>query len=105
MAISKNLPFTLVVTEAPAQPDFFPAFDAPDQTVPQGTVAAYLLSFTAAGGFDGLIALGVTGLPDGAVATFDNNPVEIGDLATLRITTVGVMPETYNLTLTADEVV
>ncbi len=84
---TKSIPFTLEITEAP---DFFPAVAPSTLSVPKGIVAVYNTSFTAQGGFTGPVTLAVINLPAGAVGTFDVTSINLGQTATLSITTADV---------------
>jgi hypothetical protein len=90
--VTKKLGFILEVTAAP---DFFPAIDPASRSVAQGRLAFYNITVSAQGGFVGPVALVVSGLPDGAVATFDKPSVNAGETAVLTIATEGVAPGSY----------
>lgn len=98
---TKSVPFQLTVTEVPVPPDFFPRIDPTAQDVPQGTPALYQVAFDAVGGFAGVVTLAVSGLPEGAVATFDKTVIGVGETAMLTIETAGVVLGTYDLALEA----
>jgi hypothetical protein len=76
--------------------DFFPAISPTSLSVIKGTVAAYRISFTAQGGFTGLVTLAVKNLPLGAVATFSKTSISLGETSTLSITTARVSIGTYS---------
>lgn len=80
------------------------------QQVRKPTAAYFAVSSTAIGGFTGNVALSVLNAPDGAVVTFDANPIDADGSTTMTITTNGVGatdPTTgtdYNMTLKGVEV-
>lgn len=65
-----------------------------------GTYAT-TISTSSLAGFNGLVDLGVTGMPAGTVANFAPNPVQAGSDAVLTLTFEPNLPENvYNLTVT-----
>lgn len=97
-----DIPFTLTVTGGPPVEDpFLATIDPAVREVPAGTDAAYTVTATPVGEFAGLIQLEVVGLPEGAMATFTQNPMAVTDSVAVTITTAGVVPGTYPLVLKA----
>jgi hypothetical protein len=97
----KLVPFTLQVKEVPVAPDYFPAIDPAVQAVLQGTVAAFQVSLSTVGDFAAPVTLAILGLPAGALAGFDVNPLLPGGVSVLTIQTTGVAPGDYDLQLQA----
>ena len=81
-AITHSTTVTLVVNAVVPPPvgDFTISAAPTSQTIPRGTTANYTLSVTPSGGFNGNVALSVSGLPKGATASFSSS-------STLSITT------------------
>jgi subtilisin-like proprotein convertase family protein len=69
------------------------------QSVCAGTSAPFPLTIGANGGFSGNVNLSTTGLPSGATASFSTNPVAAPGSSNMTITTVGVAPGTYTVTV------
>jgi len=86
---------------APA-PDFSVSASPGSQTVVQGNPASYTVTVTPSGSFNGSVSLNTTGLPSGANATFNPNPINNGSgSSTLTITTSASTPAgSYPLTIT-----
>ena len=97
--ITKSVPFTLEITEAPEAPDFFLAIDPTSTSVVGGSTAVFSLSFSAVGGWSSPIQLSVSGLPAGATATFSKNPALVSDTVTVSISTNGVQPGVYQMSV------
>jgi len=71
------------------------------QSVTPGTSTTFTISSTATGGFNGAIALSVTGLPAGASASFSPSSITGSGSTTLTVTTTGATPSgAYQLTAT-----
>jgi uncharacterized membrane protein len=101
-AVSGNLSHTASVTlvvQGAAQPSFTLAATPATQTVVQTDSTSYALSITRSGGFSGALALSISGLPNGASATFSPNPVT-GSTTTVTIDTAGnASAGAYTLTI------
>ena len=93
---------TLIVTPVP---DFTLSAKPDTQQVIVGNGANYNVILLAQNGFSQACSLKVTGLPTGATANFDINPVTPSDTAIMNVsTTTGSTPQgTYKLTITATE--
>src|SRR2546421_2307209 len=76
---------------APA-PDFSVSASPASQTVVQGNPASYTVTVTPSGSFNGSVSLSVSGLPSGANATFNPNPINGSGTSTLTITTSASTP-------------
>jgi hypothetical protein len=97
-SLTHNSTVTLVVTPAP---DFALSLTPPSQSVVAGNSATYTATVTPSNGFSGVVALGVSGLPNGTTAQFDNSSVTGAGSAQLTITTAAaVLPGTYVVTVT-----
>jgi subtilisin family serine protease len=73
------------------------------QAVSPGDGTAYTVTITPTGGFRGTVALDVSGLPDGASASFSPNPLDLrtATSSTLSVTTSATTAaDQYTLTLT-----
>jgi len=74
-------------------PDFALSATPASQGVTQGSSADYTLTISPSGGFTGVVTFGVTGLPSGAVGTFNST--------SLTVTTAASTPTgSYPLTIT-----
>lgn len=104
MSAQHTVPFVLEVVEVPVPPDFFPAVSPDRASVPQGTMAAYQVTFAGVAGYAHPIALECAGLPEAAVAIFDTNPAQVTDTVNLLIATDAVAPGVYELQLVATEI-
>ncbi|MGH9579778.1 MAG: S8 family serine peptidase, partial [Terriglobales bacterium] len=77
--------------------DVFSLYTSPiSQTVTQGATAIYELLVESRGGFEGLVNVGVSGLPSGAAGSFDLPVIDLDSTgsatATLTVTTSDTMP-------------
>jgi hypothetical protein len=83
-------------------PDFTLSASPPSQSVQQGSPATYTVTVTPANGFNGSVSLSATGLPSGALASFNPTSITGGaGSSTLTITTGNTTPTgTSNLTVT-----
>jgi hypothetical protein len=92
---------TLVVTATP-KPDFSLSASPSSQTVVQGASTSYTATITRSGGFTGSVTLSASGLPAGANATFNPNPVaSTSTTSTMAVTTSTTTPTgTYTVTIT-----
>lgn len=87
-------------TQAGNLPDFTINASPASQTVGRGYATSYTVNTTAINSFSGAIALTVTGLPTGAVATFTPTTITGAGTSTLGITTLATTPTgTYTLTI------
>ena len=68
------------------------------QSVRQGNAASYTVTITPTGGFNGSVALSISGLPGGWTATFSPNPTTAA--STLKVQTVTGVRGTFTLTIT-----
>ncbi|HZR27441.1 MAG TPA: thaumatin family protein [Terriglobales bacterium] len=80
-------------------PDFTISATPSSQSVVQGKSASYTVSVNPLNGFNGSVALGISGLPSGASASF--NPASISSgTSVLTVTTASATPAgTYTLTV------
>jgi subtilisin family serine protease len=85
----------------PPAPDFSLSISPGSVNVPRpGGTATYTVTITRTGGFAGLVTLSVSGLPVGAIGTFNPNPVS-GSSSTLTVTVSGATARgTYPFTVT-----
>jgi hypothetical protein len=83
-------------------PDFSISASPSSQTVVQGRSTNYTVTSTPSGGFTGNVTLSASGLPSGAGATFNPNPITGGSgSSTMTVTTSSTTPVgTYTLTIT-----
>ncbi len=86
--------------------DFTVSATPASQTVASGDLAFYTVTIASTGGFSAPVTLAVSGLPAGAIGSFDRNPATLppnGSVtATLTVdTTGGPAAGTYPLTITA----
>ncbi len=73
-------------------------------TVCQGENAGFSFDMTQYAGFSNMDNLSLTGLPVGAIATFNNNPAPTNSQLNLTISnTLGVIPGNYSLTITGSQ--
>jgi thermitase len=91
---------TLVVTSAAPTPDFSLSASPTSQTVVRGMSAAYTVTVTPSGGFNGTVGFSVSGLPSGATGTFNPASVTASGTSILTVTTINSTPtKTYTLTI------
>jgi hypothetical protein len=83
-------------------PDFSLSASPGSQTVLQGASTSYTVTVTPSGGFNGDVTLSVDGLPSGATASFNPQPVASGSgTSTMTVTTDASTPAgSYLLTIT-----
>jgi hypothetical protein len=80
-------------------PDFSVSATPASSTVTRGQPTSYNVTITPTGGFAGAVGLSVSGLPTGAMGTFNPNPAT--STSTLSVTTSATTPAgTYPLTIT-----
>jgi hypothetical protein len=91
------------VSSPPTSGDFSGAFYNTAQTAAPGSPAAYTLNVSPTGGFDGTIALTVSGLPDDAVGSFSPSVLQAGGgSSTLTVTVdTGTPSGVYDFTVSA----
>ncbi|MEQ8703548.1 MAG: zinc-dependent metalloprotease family protein [Phaeodactylibacter sp.] len=78
--------------QLPPSPNVLVAATPVTQALCNDTVAVFELDFTSIAGFGEALELTVTGLPDGAVPTFSENPVVPDGTALLTISNLGSAP-------------
>ena len=84
-----------------SSPDFTLASSPASQSVTQGAGTTYTQTVAALNGFNGAVALTVSGLPTGATGTFSPTSVTGSGTSTLTVTTAVTTPAgTYTLTIT-----
>lgn len=81
-------------------PNFVLSAAPASQTVVQGSNGNYTVNVTPSGGFSSDVTLSASGLPSGASANFNRNPVTGGGSATLLVNAGIAAPGTYTLTIT-----
>jgi len=83
-------------------PDFSVSATPSAQTVVQGTSTSYTVTVAPSGGFTGMVSLSVSGLPQGAQASFTPSSITTSGSSTLSISTLISTPSgSYPLTITA----
>lgn len=93
-----SLPVTLGVNPPP---NFTLTVSPAGQTILSGNSADFTVSTTSVSGFAGSVALSISGLPAGAVATFTPANVAVGSSSTLHISTSTSLPTgSYPLVIT-----
>jgi protocatechuate 3,4-dioxygenase beta subunit len=94
--------FAIVPTRVKAEGDFGIAAFPSSQTVNPGGSATFVVTVTSIDGFDSPVTLSVTGLPDGATASFNPNPVIPTGNSILTITTTypGTPTGSFPITVT-----
>ena len=100
-SLTHSTTVTLVVNAA-AIPNFSISASPSSQTVTQGNGTSYTATVTPSGGFTGNVTLSASGLPSGASATFNPNPITGGSgSSTMSVTTSSSTPTgSYTLTIT-----
>ncbi|MDQ2943845.1 MAG: hypothetical protein M3R21_09295 [Candidatus Dormibacteraeota bacterium] len=73
-------------------PDFSIAVSPGSQTVAQGSSTTYTATVTPSGGFTGTVSLSASGLPAGAVASFNPASVTTSGSSTMTVTTASTTP-------------
>lgn len=73
------------------------------QSVCAPTSAVYAVAVGVSGTYSGNVTLSVTGLPSGATGSFSTNPVSAPGSSNLTVTTAGVTPGSYNLTINGSD--
>jgi len=92
---------TLKINSKPAEPDFRINAAPSSRTIIQGEAAFYTITVKAFNGFSSAVNLKVSGLPTGASASFDTNPLPVTGESKLDITTTINSPVgIYTLTIT-----
>src|SRR5882762_73931 len=88
----------------PPTQDFSVSASPGSQTVVQGNATTYTATVAPSGGFAGNVTLTSSGLPSGATATFNPNPISGGaGTSTMSVTTAASTPPgSYTLTITAN---
>jgi len=88
----------------PPTQDFSVSASPGSQTVVQGNATTYTVTVAPSGGFAGNVTLTSSGLPSGATATFNPNPISGGaGTSTMSVTTAASTPPgSYTLTITAN---
>jgi Domain of unknown function (DUF1929) len=87
---------------APANPDFSVGITPNSQTVIQGSSVNYTVSITASGGFTGNVGFSVSGLPNGATASFNPSSVAGSGSSTMQVVAASSTPVgSYPFTVTA----
>jgi len=82
-------------------PDFSVSATPSSQTVTQGNGTSYTVNVAPSGGFVGTVGLSVSGLPQGATATFNPTSITTSGSSTLSVSTLSSTPAgSYPLTIT-----
>ncbi len=98
---STTLTHTATVTLVVANPDFSISASPASRTVQHGNSTLYTVSVTPSGGFSGIVALSVSGLPAGATARFIPASITTSGSSTMMVTTANSTPrQSYTLTIT-----
>jgi uncharacterized membrane protein len=90
------------VSATPAATDFSVSATPSSQNVAQGSSTTYKIDIAPSGGFAGTVGLSVSGLPQGATATFNPTSITTSGSSTLSVSTLSSTPAgSYPLTITA----
>ena len=82
-------------------PDFSIAASPSSRSVPAGSTASYTATVAGSTGFSDVVTFAVSGLPNGASASFTPSSVTGSGSSTLNVTTTAATPGgTYQLTIT-----
>ncbi len=88
-------------TRTVAVPDFSIAASPSSRSVPAGSTASYTATVAGSTGFSDVVTFAVSGLPNGASASFTPSSVTGSGSSTLNVTTTAATPGgTYQLTIT-----
>ena len=99
---SSGVPSVAKFVQVVAQPDFSVSATASTQSVTQGNGISYTVNVASSGGFAGAVGLSVSGLPQGATATFNPTSITTSGSSTLSISTLSsTSTGSYPLTITA----
>jgi uncharacterized membrane protein len=99
---SSGVPSVARFVQVVAQPDFSVSATPSSQSVTQGATTSYTVNVASSGGFAGTVGLSVSGLPQGATATFNPTSITNSGSSTLSVNTLGSTPVgSYPLTITA----
>jgi uncharacterized membrane protein len=94
--------FVQLGAQAQTQPDFSVSATPSSQTVVQGNSTSYTINVTPSNGFTGTVGLSVSGLPQGATASFNPTSITTSGSSTLTVSTSSTTPVgSYPLTITA----
>jgi uncharacterized membrane protein len=94
--------FVQLGAQAQTQPDFSVSAIPSSQSVVQGNSASYTINVAASNGFTGTVGLSVSGLPQGATASFNPTSITTSGSSTLTASTSSTTPVgSYPLTITA----
>jgi hypothetical protein len=99
---SSGVPSVAKFVQVVAQPDFSVSATPSTQSVTQGNSTSYTVNVASSGGFAGTLGLSVSGLPQGATATFNPTSITTSGSSTLGVSTLSSTPAgSYPLTITA----
>jgi len=99
---SSGVPSVASFVQLDSQPDFSIAATPSSQTVVQGNSTTYTVNVVPSGGFTGNVTFSLSGLPQGANASFNPSSVTTSGSSTLTISTLAsTAPGSYTLTITA----
>jgi len=94
--------FVQLGAQAQTQPDFSVSATPSSQSVVQGNSTSYTINVAASNGFTGTVGLSVSGLPQGAAASFNPNSITTSGSSTFTVSTSSTTPVgSYPLTITA----
>src|SRR5512133_427087 len=94
--------FVQLGAQAQTQPDFSVSAIPSSQSVVQGNSTSYTVNVAASNGFTGTVGLSVSGLPQGATASFNPTSITTSGSSTLTASTSSTTPVgSYPLTITA----
>jgi len=99
---SSGVPSVAKFVQLVPQPDFAVSATPSSQNVPQGNSTSYTVNVASSGGFAGTVGLSVSGLPQGATATFNPTSITTSGSSMLSVSTLNSTPVgSYPLTITA----
>ena len=99
---SSGVPSVAKFVQLVPQPDFAVSATPSSQNVTQGNSTSYTVNVASSGGFAGTVGLSVSGLPQGATATFNPTSITTSGSSMLSVSTLNSTPVgSYPLTITA----
>src|SRR5437588_5297654 len=99
---SSGVPSVASFVQMGHQPDFSVSATPSSQNVTQGNGTSYTVNVASSGGFTGTVGVSLSGLPQGATATFNPTSIMTSGSSTLSVSTLSSTPAgSYPLTITA----